>query len=337
MATRPDRGLGGLPGRQPGQRARPPRGRRLRRGRAGRRARHPRLHLRRGRHARPRPRLPRGLRAPRRRLRGPLRQQGASPAPPPTGSSPRRGSRSTSPPAASCTWRCAPASTRPGSTCTATTRPTRRSSSPPAPAIGHLILDSFDEIERCERLLDEPQRGADPGHARDQALDPRLHHHRPARLEVRLRARGRAGGAGDRAGARLRRARAGRAARPHRLADLRARALHAGDPGARRARRRLVPGGQRRRRPRHRLHRRGRAALDRRLRRRQGRAASPRSSATACGSWSSRGARWSPTPASPPTGSARSRRSPACAPTSPSTAACRTTCGRCSTARATRR
>ena len=55
------------------------------------------------------------------------------------------------------------------------------------------------------------------------------------------------------------------------------------------------------------------------------------------GSWSSRAARWSATPASPPTGSARSRRSPACAPTSPSTAACRTTCGRCSTARATRR
>ena len=23
--------------------------------------------------------------------------------------------------------------------------------------VGHLILDSFDEIERCERLLDEPQ------------------------------------------------------------------------------------------------------------------------------------------------------------------------------------
>ena len=136
--------------------------------------------------------------------------------------------------------------------------------------IRHLILDSFDEIERCERLLDAAAASADPGHAGDQALDPRLHHDRPARLQVRLRARGRAGGAGDRAGARLRRAQAGRAARPHRLADLRARALHAGDPRARRAGRRLVPGRQRRRRPRRRLHRRGRAALDRRLRRRQG-------------------------------------------------------------------
>ena len=60
--------------------------------------------------------------------------------------------------------------------------------------IGHLILDSFDEIERAERLLDEPMKvliRVTPG---DQALDPRLHHHRPARLEVRLRARRRAGG-----------------------------------------------------------------------------------------------------------------------------------------------
>ncbi len=104
----------------------------------------------------------------------------------------------------------------------------------------------------------------------DQALDPRLRADRPARLEVRLRARGRPGGAGDRAGARLRRAQPDRPARPHRLADLRARALHAGDPRARRAGRRLVPDRQRRRRPRHRLHGRGRAALDRRLRRRQG-------------------------------------------------------------------
>ena len=129
--------------------------------------------------------------------------------------------------------------------------------------VGHLILDSFDEIERCERLLEESQDvliRVTPGIKPSTA---RLHHHRAARLEVRLRHRGRAGGAGDRAGARLRRAQPGRAARPHRLADLRARALHAGDPGDRRAGRRLVPPGQRRRRARDRLHRRGRAALDR--------------------------------------------------------------------------
>ena len=59
--------------------------------------------------------------------------------------------------------------------------------------VGHLILDSFDEIERAERLLDRAAGRADPGHARDQALHPRLRPDRPARLEVRLRARGRAG------------------------------------------------------------------------------------------------------------------------------------------------
>ena len=229
----------------------PPRGRRLRRGRARRRVRHPRLRLRRGRHARPRPRLPRRLRA-----RGPTTSRSSSPArrcpaPPPTGSSPRRGSRSTSPPAASCTWRCAPASTRRGSTCTATTRPTRRSCWPSRPGVGHLILDSFDEIDRCERLLDRRQRRADPGHAGDQALDPRLRPDRPARLEVRLRARGRRWRRGRSSAVLASRApQPGRPARPHRLADLRARALHAGDRRARRAGRRLVPGGQRRRRPR---------------------------------------------------------------------------------------
>ena len=99
----------------------------------------------------------------------------------------------------------------------------------------------------------------------------------------------------------------------------------------------LVPAGQHRRRPRDRLHARRRAALDRRLRRGQGAAASSASSTRSRGSWSSPAARWSATPGSPPTRSARSRRSPGCAPTSPSTAACPTTCARCSTAPATRR
>ena len=146
--------------------------------------------------------------------------------------------------------------------------------------VRHLILDSFDEIERCERLLERRQRvlirvtpGIKPS-THDYITTGQLDSKFGFGLEDGLAARG------GRAGARLRQARAGRPARPHRLADLRARALHAGDPRARRAGRRLVPGRQRRRRPRRRLHRRGRAALDRRLRRRQGRAASPRSSAT---------------------------------------------------------
>ena len=50
-----------------------------------------------------------------------------------------------------------PASTRRGSTCTATTRPRPSSATPFDAGVGHLILDSFDEIERAERLLDRPQ------------------------------------------------------------------------------------------------------------------------------------------------------------------------------------
>ena len=63
----------------------------------------------------------------------------------------------------------------------------------------------------------------------------------------------------------------GRPPHPHRLAGPRAGAVHAGDPRPRRAGRGVVPPRQRRRRPRHRLHRGRRAALDRRLRRGQGR------------------------------------------------------------------
>ena len=112
-----------------------------------------------------------------------------------------------------------------------------------------------------------------------------------------------------------------------------------GDRGDRRLLRRRRPrarAAQRRRRPRDRLPRRRRAALDRGLRRRQGarRPAGLRPGAADPGR--ARAARWSATPASPRTGSGRSRRSRACAPTSPSTAGCPTTCGRCSTAPATR-
>ncbi len=260
------------------------------------------------------------------------------PAPPPTGSSPRRASRSTSPPAASCTWRCAPASTPPGSTCTATTRATRRSSfaarcrrRPPDPRLlrRDRALRAAARTRRSEVLI-----RVTPG------IKPSTHDYdrRPASST-------RSSASGSRTGWRRGRssacspptARAERPARPHRLADLRARALHAGDPGARRAGRRLVQDRQRRRRPRRRLHR-ARTSRPRSTPTSTSRcAASPRSSATACGSWSSRAARWSPTPASPPTGSAPSRRFPASAPTSPSTAACPTTCGRCSTALATKR
>ena len=104
---RSDLRLARVPARQPRQRARPPRGRRLRRGRARGRVRHARLHLRRGRHprARPRPTSTRSGRAPTTSRCSTRARRRRSPRS--TGCSPRRGSRSTSPPAASSTWRCA--------------------------------------------------------------------------------------------------------------------------------------------------------------------------------------------------------------------------------------
>ena len=333
---RPDRGLAGLPGGQPGQRTRPPRDRRLRRGRAGRRARHA-----------PPTSTPRTTCAP-------------APAPtarPSSGAAPT--SRSSS-----------PASRLP---CTAAYRlfaeeglsvdvasggelhMALRAGFDPArihmhgnnksdeeilfaarAGVGHLILDSFDEIERCERLLDEPQDvlvRVTPG------IKPSTHDYvQTGQLDSKF-GFGLEDGLAARAIERVLASdvlKLSRAARPHRLADLRAGALHAGDPGDRRAGRRVVQGRQRRRRAGHRLHGRGRAALDRRLRRGQG--ARRRRGLRRGGEDPDRARPLAGRQrrASPPTGSARSRRSPASAPTSRSTAACRTTCGRCSTAPATR-
>ena len=107
-------------------------------------------------------------------------------------------------------------------------------------------------------------------------------------------------------GARVEAPRAGRPARPHRLPDLRAGALREGDRGARRLHALGGPAAgaaQRRRRPRHRLPRRRRAARRSRTTSTSRSAGSSGSSTRCRGSWSSRGARWSATRASPPTGS----------------------------------
>ncbi len=203
--------------------------------------------------------------------------------------------------------------------------------------VGHLILDSFDEIERCERLLEGRQDvlirvtpGIKPS-THDYITTGQLDSKFGFGLEDGLAARAIERVLG------IRDPEPGRPARPHRLADLRARALHAGDPRARRAGRRLVPPGQRRRRPRRRLYGGGRAALDRLLRRGQGRRRARglrrgRAHPGRAGALAGRQRRPDRLPRRH--GQARS---PACAPTSPSTAACPTTCGRCSTARATRR
>ena len=108
--------------------------------------------------------------------------------------------------------------------------------------IGHLILDSFDEIERCERLLDEPMKvliRVTPG------VKPSTHDYiTTGQLDSKF-GFGNAGGAGDAARA-IERVLASEMldlvgpARPHRVPDLRARALPPGDRRARRAGRRLV-------------------------------------------------------------------------------------------------
>ena len=62
--------------------------------------------------------------------------------------------------------------------------------------IGHVIVDSFAEIDRLDSLLDRPQDVLHPGHARRSSHHPFLRPDRRPRLEVRLRPRRRAGRAG---------------------------------------------------------------------------------------------------------------------------------------------
>src|ERR1700749_2617902 len=169
--------------------------------------------------------------------------------------------------------------------------------------IRHLILDSFDEIERCERLLDEPQRvliRVTPG------IKPTTHDYiTTGQLDSKF-----GFGLGDGLAGRGIERVGGPA--PGAASSTSAAGLGSPTP-PRTSRPRSTPTST------------SRCAVW------------PRSLARTCEFWSSRGARWSPTAVSPPTASAPSRRFPGCGPTSPSTAACRTTCGRCSTAPATRR
>ena len=138
--------------------------------------------------------------------------------------------------------------------------------------IGHVVLDSFDEIDRLVPLAaarvaaggapvpvliraDRRHRGAHPRVHRDRARGPEV------RLLAGHRRRADRRGAGDpRAGAA-----ADRPAQPHRLADLRHRRLRGGRAPGRRAARPGAPGHRRaarraqpRRRLRHRLPGRGR-------------------------------------------------------------------------------
>ncbi len=92
--------------------------------------------------------------------------------------------------------------------------------------VGHVVIDSLDELERLERIAAElrpPPGGADPDHPRRRRRHPSQDLDRAGRLEVRLLDR--AGAGRDRAPAGEPVARAGRAALPHRVAAVRARAV----------------------------------------------------------------------------------------------------------------
>ena len=203
--------------------------------------------------------------------------------------------------------------------------------------VGHVVLDSFDELDRLERIAAERGHapgGADPGHARTSPATPtrRSPPARPTRSSGCLPIEA---ARGDRRGCRR---------RPRHL-DLVGLHFHIGSQlfelepfrAAVRAIAQLgdFPGLQLRRRARRRLHRRPAPARRSRTTSRRSSPSRTSCSARASGCCSSPAARSWPTRRSRST---RSRRSSATSrPGWPSTAACPTTCGRCSTAPATRR
>ena len=160
--------------------------------RAGRRARHAGAVPRRGRPARPGPRLHRGLRR-RRRL---LRRQGV-----PVhhgraldrrgGARPRRLHRRR---AGRRAGRRLPGRAHRRARQQQVRR--RAARGPSHAGVGHVVLDSFDEIDR---LADDRRRGrrpaarARPGDRRRRGPHPRVHRHRPRGPEVRLLAARRLG------------------------------------------------------------------------------------------------------------------------------------------------
>ena len=187
--ARSGRGLARLPGGRQGQRARPSRDRRLRPGGRGRRVRHAGLRLRPRRHPRPRPRL-RG-RASRRSPTN-FEVLYASKAAPITAVYEicREAGLSVDVASGGELYTALRAGFEPGriymhgnNKTAAELELAIRS------GVGHLIVDSLDEIDRLEAMLDRPAARADQADARDQAFDPLLRPDRPARLEVRLRAR----------------------------------------------------------------------------------------------------------------------------------------------------
>ena len=150
--------------------------------------RHAGVRVRRG--APPRP-VPRGGRRVRRRRASTRRRRSCAGRWP--GSPTTRGCCSTWPAAASCTSRWPPACRRRRARCTATTRASTSCGWRSTAGVRHIVVDSFDELDRLDALA---RRGRLPvpdvllrDHAGRARPHPRVHRHRAGRLEVRLQPR----------------------------------------------------------------------------------------------------------------------------------------------------
>ena len=254
--------------------------------RGGRRVRHARLRVRRGTPARPgaAKRLRRSVatgRSTRRRRSSAGRWRSSRTT---------RACCSTSRRVASCTWRwrlgC------PASACTL--HGNNKSSAELRQAleagVKHVIVDSFDEFDRIDALIDgwrrcgARRRAAD--HARRERAHPRVHLDRPERLEVRLQPRERRRPSRRRPRPSLVVGRPRRRALPHRVERVRSVVVREGGRGDGRLRGAARPARTRPRRwARRRLRRRGGGALDhpvgqRAARRLSSRSASDRVSAS---------------------------------------------------------
>ncbi len=185
--------------------------------RAGRRARHSRAVPRRARPALAGAGL---LDAPSTAWTSTTRARRSS-APPSRAGSPRKVWGWTSAPVASSPLPSPPGSPASASRCTATTSRAPSCSRPSTRSVGHVIVDSFDEIERLAALPTSAAARPRPGHGRRRGTHARVHRHRARGPEVRLLAARRLGGEGGGRRARLAEADLRRAALAHRLADLR--------------------------------------------------------------------------------------------------------------------
>ena len=147
---------------------------------------------------------------------------------------------SMSPAVARCTSRSLPACLRTPSRSTATTRASTSSARRSPAACRHIVVDSFDELDRLDALARRGTAGAGgpcSHHAWRARAHPRVHRHGAGRLQVRVQPRQRRCATRGRPHATIRQRRTGRRALPHRLQRVRRVQLREGGGGDGRLRR----------------------------------------------------------------------------------------------------